>query len=235
MPVFKLAGVLNSAPKEMKQALVQRTMAGFGDLPANRRVEAVRLAMQSADIMQRADNYEIQRIAQREHAAAMQRLQKLEAQQAASQGGNPNGLHSSTGSAQADLRMDVPQDPLVENLLRVAKEARFNEMPKDELAGMAQAAQGEAHRLIQPQQLLDVVAELDPSEREQLTEALVEARVVPEEQRGVLEEAVRPGGYADKLGGALTVAAKAREYAWVFIVLPVAEFLIAILLDNFGC
>jgi len=232
MPVFKLAGVLNSAPKEMKQALVQKTMAGFGDLPASRRVEAVRLAMQSSDIMQRADNYELQRTAMSHHAAAMQRLASLEAQQAQR---NPNDLNASTGSAQADLRLDVPQDPLVENLLRVAKEARFDEMPKGELQGMAAAAQGEAVRLVQPQQLLDVVAELDPAEREQLTEALIEARVVPEEQRGVLEEAVRPGGYSDKLAAALGLAAKAQKYAWVFIALPVAEFILALVLQQLSC
>merc|ERR1719267_486012 len=100
---------------------------------------------------------------------------------------------------------------------------------------MAQVAQRDAHSLIQPQQLLDVVAELEPGEREQLTEALVEARVVPEEQRGVLEEAVRPGGYADKLAGALGLASKAQQYAWVFFALPAAEFLLALIFDHLSC
>jgi len=233
LPVFKLAGALKSLPREAKQALVQRAVSGFGDLPVHRRAEAVRLAMRSHDIMAQADNLELTRMAEREHAAAMQRLRALEQRQAAMQQGG-----SQMNMADTNSQMDQPfptHEPLVENLLRVAKEARFNEMPPDELRSMAQAARGEAHTLIQPQQLLDVVSELNPGEREQLTEALVEARVVPEEQRGVLEEAVRPGGYADKLGAALTLAAKAREYAWVFIVLPVIEFVTALILDHYGC
>jgi hypothetical protein len=189
--------------------------------------------MQGQEIMQKADNLEVTRMAQREHAAAMQRLRALEERQAASQGGQ-----ASAGASQASGQMeqfDLPQDPMVENLLRVAQEARFNEMPKDDLQVMAQAAQGEAHRLIQPQQLLDVVAELNPNERQQLTEALVEARVVPEEQRGVLEEAVRPGGYTDKLAGALGLAAKAQTYGWVFVALPVLEFVLALIFDHLSC
>jgi len=100
---------------------------------------------------------------------------------------------------------------------------------------MAQTAHGEAHRLIQPQQLLDVVAELNPVEREQLTEALVEARVVPEEQRGVLEEAVRPGGYADKLAAALTLANRVTQYSWVFVALPFVELLLALIFGYMSC
>jgi len=133
-----------------------------------------------------------------------------------------------------DLEM-MPQDPMVANLLKITKEARFNEMPPQELQQMAQAAQGQAHKLIQPQQLLDVVAELKPEERERLTEALVEAHVVPEEQRGVLEEAVRPGGYADKLAGALGLAATAQQYAWVFVVLPIVEFVLSLIFGYMKC
>jgi len=234
MPIFKLAGILNSLPKDKKQVLVQRAVSGFGDLPVQRRAEAVRLAMKSSDIIQKADNLEVHRMAQREHAAAMNRLRALEQRQADAQGGQSN-FQSASGVGQADQLEMGQQDPLVENILRVAKEARFNEMPRDELTGMAQAAQGEAQRLIQPQQLLDVVSELNPNEREQLTEALVEARVVPEEQRGVLEEAVRPGGYADKLGGALRMANQAQRYAWVFIVIPIVEFVLALIFGYFAC
>jgi hypothetical protein len=230
MPVFKLAGALQAAPKEKKQALVHSTMAGFGDLPASRRVEAVRLAMQSQDIMQKADNMEVQRMAQQQHASAMQRLRALEERQAAAQGQAPPPLEQGYND-----QFEMQQDPLVENLLKITQEARFNEMPPEELQGMAQVAQRDAHSLVQPQQLLDVVAQLEPGEREQLTEALVEAKVVPEEQRGVLEEAVRPGGYADKLAGVLSLAAKAQTYAWVFVALPIAEFILAMVFDHFEC
>jgi hypothetical protein len=233
MPVFKLAGALNGAPQEAKQALVQRAVAGFGDLPVNRRAEAVRLAMQSADIVQKADNLEVAQMAHQHHAAAMQRLRALEAKQ---QGG-PNVVDASSTAgnlAHNDLELP-PQDPMVENLLKITKEARFNEMPPQELQSMAQAAQGQAHKLMQPQQLLDVVAELRPEEREQLTEALVEAHVVPEEQRGVLEEAVRPGGYADKLAGVLNLAAKVQQYAWVFVALPAFEFVLSLIFSYMSC
>jgi len=237
LPIFQLAGALNAAPKDMKQILVQRTMAGFGDLPATRRVEAVRLAMQSQDILQKADNLEVTNMARQQHAAAMQRLRVLEAKQAASGQGNADGSPPSGqgGPDELDFGMNGQRDPLIENLLKVAKEARFNEMPPEELQVMAQTAHGEAHRLIQPQQLLDVVAELNPVEREQLTEALVEARVVPEEQRGVLEEAVRPGGYADKLAAALTLANRVTQYSWVFVALPFVELLLALIFGYMSC
>lgn len=233
LPVFQVAGALKSTPTDKKQVLVQRAVAGFSDLPVHQRAEAVRLAMRSGRIMQQADTLEVTRLAEREHAAAMQRLRALEERQAAREG-RPTQQQMSHG--QEHFRdFGHQQEPLVENLLRVAKEAKFNEMPPEELRGMAQTVRGQARTLMQPQQLLDVVQELNQDEREQLTEALVEANVVPEEQRGVLEEAVRPGGYADKLGALLRFAAKAREYAWVFIVLPIAEFVLAIILGSLTC
>jgi len=242
LPIFQLAGALKAAPPEQKQALVRGAMSGFGDLPVDRRAEAVRLAMRSHDILNQAEGLELTRMAEREHAKAMQRLAALEQRQARLEGrpagvagaSSPEAGGAPPGAGRGEAAQSRPP-PLVENLLRVAKEARFNEMQKEDLTLMAQVAQGEAVRLMEPQQLLDVVSELDQGERQQLTEALVEAHVVPEEQRGVLEEAVRPGGYVDQLGRILACVNKARKYAWVFVAIPVIEFFLAVCLVYLSC
>jgi len=117
----------------------------------------------------------------------------------------------------------------------VVHQARLDTMSKEEAAQVMQAAQSEVSVFAQPQQLLDVVSELDEVEREQLTEALVEAHVVPEEQRGVLEEAVRPGGYADKLALAVSWLATLRQHIWVVGAIPLVELLLAVLLGSLPC
>jgi len=215
-----------SASVEEKQALVCNAVKGFGDLPAIRRAEAVRIAMRAQHVMQQAEGLELAKLAEREHAAAMQRLAALESR-------SSSGFIDASGSSHAppvpqrvrsQERLQQSGNPLVENLLRVAKEAKFNEMPRQDLSVIAQAAQREAMTQVQPQHLLDVVTQLNEHEREELTEVLVEAQVVPEEQRGLLEEAVRPGGYADKLSMALGWASLARKYVWVFVALPIVEF-----------
>merc|ERR1719310_2467460 len=108
-----------------------------------------------------------------------------------------------------------PPSALAQNLLMVVNNAKLDKMSKKEATEVMQVAHTEVVKLAQPQQLLDVVSELDVGEREQLTETLVEAHVVPEEQRGVLEEAVRPGGYADKISIVVDYLGKAQQYSWV--------------------
>merc|ERR1712232_624074 len=114
--------------------------------------------------------------------------------------------------------------PLVENLLHVLEAARFHQMPEEEMASMVEEMQKMVHK---PEQLLEVVAELDPEEREQLTDTLVEARVVSEERRGLLAETVRPGGHADKLSLAIWMVDKVCAKAWIFALLPCAELVAA--------
>lgn len=229
--IFKIAGALKAAPMEHKQALACNVVKGFGELPAMQRAQLVRIGMSAKDMVGQAEQLELGHLAQREHSAAMQRLADLERRQGGSAAPQAQ-QHQETQS----LMASGDQPPaFVENLLRVAKEARFNEMPQGDLRSIAQAVQSEAIHVVQPQQLLDVVHELNPQEREQLTEALVDAKVVPEEQRGVLEEAVRPGGYADKLGTALAMATTASEYKWVAVALPATELLLALILGFFPC
>jgi len=241
LPIFHVAGALQAVPVLEKQRLVENAVQGFGSLPPSRRAEAVRLAMQAQGVLQQAENLELTRLAEREHAKAMQRLAALE------QSGSTRSPYLVEASSQAQLDPSsgqvservatsrVTATPLVENLLRVSKEARFNEMPKEELVMISRSAQSEAARVVQPQHLLDVVTELNSQEREQLTSALVDAHVVPEGQRGVLEEAIRPGGYADKLAGMLAVAKRLKPYACVAVGLPAFELVLALILTLFSC
>mmetsp|Transcript_43731 Transcript_43731/g.79824 ORF Transcript_43731/g.79824 Transcript_43731/m.79824 type:complete len:471 (-) Transcript_43731:71-1483(-) len=244
LPIFHVAAALQAVPVLEKQRLVESAVQGFGSLPPGRRAEAVRLAMQAQGVIQQAENLELTRLAEREHAKAMQRLAALEQ---AGSSRSPYLLEASSHAGGGSAANGVPQisegvttpraraTPLVENLLRVAKEARFNEMPKEELVMISHSAQAEATRVVQPQHLLDVVTELNSQEREQLTSALVDAHVVPEGQRGVLEEAIRPGGYADKLAGALALAKKLKPYAWVALGLPALEFVLSLIMSLFSC
>jgi len=237
LPIFQVAGALQHIPMQQKQALVRTAIVGFGDLPVGKRAQAVRLAMQTSDIVQQADHLELQQYLEREHAIVMQRL--------AGAGGSSVVVDASppvapdlNREARAPLRSKSRsggQPLLVENFLRLVKEAKFNEMPQEDVAVIAKEAQKEGVRLIQPQQLIDVVAELAPEEREKLTEVLVDAHVVPEEQRGVLEEAVRPGGYADKLSSFLRLMDTVCEYHWAFVALPVAEMFLAFALGALPC
>ena len=52
---------------------------------------------------------------------------------------------------------------------------------------------------VQLPQLLEVVANLPQAEREHFADALVRAQFVPDDQRSLLGDAVRPGGYVDTL------------------------------------
>lgn len=261
-PIFKIAGALKAAPMEHKQALVCNVVKGFGDLPAVQKAEFVRVAMRAQDVYGQAEKLELSRLVDSHHTAAVQRIADIEQRQSRSNSGRVSsvidatsphpdvgllGLNRADSARTAGVGQPQGQESqslfgpgeqpsiFVENLLRVAKEARFNEMPREDLRDIAQAAQSEAVHVVQPQQLLGIVHELNPQEREQLTELMVDARVVPEEQRGVLEEAVRPGGYADKLGTALAMATAASEYKWVAVALPVAELVIALILGMFPC
>eukprot|EP00931_Biecheleriopsis_adriatica_P058110 TRINITY_DN34529_c0_g1_i2.p1 TRINITY_DN34529_c0_g1~~TRINITY_DN34529_c0_g1_i2.p1 ORF type:complete len:434 (-),score=117.68 TRINITY_DN34529_c0_g1_i2:44-1345(-) len=224
LPIFQVAGALNAVPLEQKTALVRHAIAGFGELPAQKRAEVVRIAMQTADVAHRAENLALHEQMASEHAAALGRLASLQ------NGGAPPAAPAQPSDAALE---SAP--PLVKNFMKVVKEARFDQMPKADMQSLAQDAQREAQQLAQPQQLLDVVAELKPDEREQLTEVLVDANVVPQEQRVVLEEAMRPGGYADQISSAVSALEAARQYAWLFLALPCVELFFSLVLGNFAC
>lgn len=179
LPIFTLAGAFRQSQPQEKQKLVRAAIAGFGELPAARRAEAVRVAMRT--------------------------------ERSASQ--DPQGV------------------PLVRNLMVVANESEFNRMSQDELQGFAQEAQSVAVKAIQPDQLVEVVQELRPEEREKLSSVLVEAQVVSQDQKAVVDEAVRPGGYVDKLKQALEWLDWTRRWSWVPVTFSVAELVMALVFD----
>lgn len=92
---------------------------------------------------------------------------------------------------------------------------------------MQQAVQEEVVRMAEPAQLLDVVAELDEGDREHLTASLVDAHFISEDRRPFLEDAVRPGGYADKLNQAIRFINVARRHVWVALAIPFVELILS--------
>ncbi|CAK9002822.1 unnamed protein product [Durusdinium trenchii] len=140
---------------------------------------------------------------------------------------------STAAVAGSSRRGDV--DELTRNVGVLVKEAKIDQMPPAEKRQLAQEIQQDAAELVQPQQLIEVVAELKPEERERMTEALIEAKLVPEEHKGVLEEAMRPGGSADKLVAALKMWTLVEEYALAIVALPFLELLLALVFGGLSC
>jgi len=126
-------------------------------------------------------------------------------------------------------------DPMLKNVGRLMKEAQLDKMPPEEKQQLAKEIKQDAAELVQPHQILEVVAELKPEEREHVTEALIEAKLVPEEQKTILEQAMRPGGYADKLAAAAKLWALAQEYSAVIVGLPFLELFIVLLFGGLPC
>eukprot|EP00434_Breviolum_minutum_P044266 symbB.v1.2.039521.t1/scaffold6623.1/size16640/2 len=67
------------------------------------------------------------------------------------------------------------------------------------------------------------------------SQALIEAKLVPEEQKTILEQAMRPGGYADKLAAAAKLWALAQEYGAVIAGLPFLELVIVLWFGALPC
>lgn len=188
LQIFQVAGALSAVPVEQKQELMKSAISGFGQLPADQRVEALRFAVNTAVA------------------------------------GSSNASNA-TGRA----------DPVMQNVGKLLKEAKIDKLPPAEKQQLAQEIQQDAAQLVQPQQILEVVAELKPEEREHVTEALIEAKLVNEEQKAVLEQAMRPGGYADKLAAALKLWAMVEEYSAVILALPFLELLMALMFGGQSC
>jgi len=130
---------------------------------------------------------------------------------------------------------DPESSPLMQNVMAVVQEAKFHEMPKQEQELLAKEAREDAMEMMKPEQLLEVVAELKPEERDQVTEALIEAKIVPEEQQGVLHEALRPGGAADLLVNAMKFISFAQENSGALVAVPFGELFLALLLGVLPC
>uniref|UniRef100_A0A7S4SYN2 Uncharacterized protein n=1 Tax=Alexandrium monilatum TaxID=311494 RepID=A0A7S4SYN2_9DINO len=239
---FQLAAALREASPEERKALARKAVTGLGELPPHRRAEAVRLAMQATDVAQRVSGPGVRQLLA-EHGGAVPELQGGGAGDPDKDAPPPPPPPPTFGGASSSSGERCPQDgeavseaaPLVRNLLILAGEAKLSELPQGELKELVDEVKVEAAHLVEPTQLVDVVLELGPDEREQLTDALVEVKVFPEEQRGLLQEAVRPGGYADRLASVMRLLGRARKRMWIFALLPAAELLLALLLGGLSC
>lgn len=121
--------------------------------------------------------------------------------------------------------------------MRIGQEAKLNEMPDSELQAIAEGAKTEAAQALaaMPQQLVEVVHELNPQERQALTEQLVEVEVVSREQAATLEATVQPGGYADRLHTLLRLGSLLSEYRLVISAVPLAALILSFVLGLFSC
>lgn len=124
---------------------------------------------------------------------------------------------------------------LAGNFERLLREVKFGEMAREEAEALVSEILVQSARLMQPRHLVDVVPEMDSREREDLSRALVDARIVPEEQRGILEEVLRPGGYSDKLAALLRKLQVALRFAWIVVALPMVELLAALKMGHAAC
>lgn len=215
-PIFQVAGALSAVPVEQKQALIHSALAGVAELPAARKAQAVRMVMQTQNMAYHSENQAVQQ--------QMSQLASLTGAPAPSNAAPRQPTEALTNAP-----------PLVQNVMRIMKEARFDQMPQEEQKVLAQEAKSSAMQLAQPEQLLEIVQELRPDEREQLTEALVDAKVVPAEQREVVEQAIRPGGYADQLSTTLQYVEMVRQYSMCIVMVPFVELILSMVVGFMTC
>lgn len=131
-------------------------------------------------------------------------------------------------AAQGDIEQAAaPPPPLVVNLLKVANSAHLEEVPEETWGALAAAAGAEVKETVRPRHVADVFGQLGEGERSQLTDLLVETKVVPLEQRAAVDEALKPGGHADKLHTGLAWASIARQWAPALLLLPLLECWVA--------
>eukprot|EP00930_Biecheleria_cincta_P091606 TRINITY_DN81207_c0_g1_i1.p1 TRINITY_DN81207_c0_g1~~TRINITY_DN81207_c0_g1_i1.p1 ORF type:complete len:445 (-),score=85.88 TRINITY_DN81207_c0_g1_i1:31-1332(-) len=223
-PIFQVAGALSAVPVEQKQALIHSALAGVAELPATKKAQAVRLVMQTKNMAYHAENQAVQQQMSSDHKAALSQLASLTGAPAPSDAAPRQPTEALTNAP-----------PLVQNVMRLVQEARFDQMSQQEQKVLAQEARSSAMQLAQPEQLLEVVQELKPEEREQLTDALVDAKVVPPEQREVVEQAIRPGGYADQVSTTLQYVEMVREHSMYIVIVPFVELVLSMIVGFMTC
>lgn len=126
-----------------------------------------------------------------------------------------------------DVEQAAAPPPLVVNLLKVANSAHLEKVPPETWGALAEAAEAEVKESVRPQHVADVLKQLDEGERSQLTDILVETKVVPEAQRSTVDEVFKPGGHADKLHTGLSWAMAVRRWSPALLLLPVVECMLA--------
>jgi len=131
-------------------------------------------------------------------------------------------------------RPDKPT-PLVKNLMHVLQEAKLSQIAGHELTMLTEKAQKGAARLASPGLMLDFAVELKPAERQFLAEQVAGNDAVPEELRGLITEAVRPGSRTERLVQMASLLALMHKRLWIVFCFAVAELLAAGLLSTQAC
>jgi len=214
LPIFRLAGAICGAPSEQKAALIRSAVEGFGQLPASEKASAIRIGMKGMEVFEQM---------QQDDRLFWHVQTEFEQLVSGNQRAGPQ-----------DQSVDAP--PMVQNVLKVAKQLKMSDMAAGEVDNVLHEAQAAVGTIIaEPQGLLGAVTELAPEERAQLADTLVEAQIVPEEQREALEQTVKPGGFADQLSQAFHLLDSARQYWWAFFALPALEMLFSFIFGTLPC
>jgi len=113
--------------------------------------------------------------------------------------------------------------PLTDNLKRLKDEASVN-MSEAELATINELVQKESNR-IGLSEVFSVVSELNEYERKQFAEALLSARLIPGEKRGLVEGVFGPGGVADTIAEGILFLSRLRLLSMSLVFFIIAEVL----------
>lgn len=208
LPIFRLAQSAGAISAAQRQELVRHAVAGFGRLPPHRQAVAVRIAVEASELLQASP------------------------QSSGDEGRRPATVDRGTSSS---ARPPPPPLPVVKNLQAIMQETSLGELSRQEVAQLAEEVQSRALQEVQPERLLGMVSELRPKDRERLSLALAEGCALPEDQRGLVEAAVRPGGFTDKLTPLLWLFGEARRRTWVLFGPPVVELILALACTGLPC
>lgn len=210
LPLCVLAHEWASTSAANRQTLVENVMLGLGELPPCRHVELVRFVLHAKEAVQRFETV-----------------------------GDLHGapIDSAILVAEPNTKEDTEQHqtPLAKNLMHVLREAKLSEIAGQELNMLAEEAQRGAARLVSPGLMLDVAAELQPAERQFLAEQVASSDAVPEEMRGLISEAARPGSRTEQVMQIASLVALVHKRLWMLLCFAGAELLAAGFLSTQAC
>lgn len=123
--------------------------------------------------------------------------------------------------------------PQLQNLAKLVQEVKevTVKLPPQEMRSLMQESQAATALAADPATFVEAVSELNAEELKELQGVLDESGVVPPEQRQLVEEALKPGGYADTMATVAVWASWFMENKHVALAPPGAEFLLTILLS----
>lgn len=124
-----------------------------------------------------------------------------------------------------------------QNLRAIAEVVARSGRPQGEVQLMAQVAQDEVQAILtkNPQIVLDTVTALPQAERKRVMTVLDNSQVLPETQKKVVTEAIKPGGYADQIQDAIKFVEVAYTRRYVVPGVAVVEVLMSVWLGRKAC